>query len=81
LAELVGVRINEAKGFDNPAEPFGYTRIISEEPANLVSGTQVTLLVGTPRPPDVSPMEIWGEDAEAYTTGRYGIETLKLDNK
>jgi len=41
---------------------------------NLVSPTRVTLLVATPWPPNVSPREIWGEDAEAYVTGRLGIE-------
>jgi hypothetical protein len=47
---------------------------------NLVSPAQVTLLVATPWPPNVSPREIWGEDAEAYVTGRLGIETRKHEN-
>ncbi len=48
------------------------------EVVNLVSPQQVTMLVCTPRPQGVVPTAIQSSTAEAYTTGRLGVETRKF---
>lgn len=48
------------------------------EVINFVSLQQVTMLVCTPRPEGAVPTAIMAPTAEAYTTGRLGVETRKF---
>lgn len=48
------------------------------EVINFVSPQQVTMLVCTPRPIGAVPTAIMSPTAEAYTTGRLGVETRKF---
>lgn len=48
------------------------------EVINLVSARQVTMLVCTPRPSGAVPTAIMSSTAEAYTTGRLGVETRRF---
>jgi len=44
----------------------------------LVSPRQVTLVIATPRPAGPVSSALWGEDAAAWATGRFGIQTRRL---